>query len=172
MKTNYPTTQMYLIEGSIRKHAYHLGFYVNHNNCWICNSHKTKDGQYARFRRNGKEFRIHRFMYEITYGKIPAGMIVRHKCDEPLCINPDHLELGTHADNARDKVSRNRQPKGTQIKSAKLNEEAVYYIKFISTENDKELARRYKVNISTIRSIKKGITWKHVVQKDVNRNAA
>jgi hypothetical protein len=111
-------------------------------------------------------------MYKLAYGRIPAGMIVRHKCDEPLCINPDHLELGTHADNARDKVARNRQPKGTQIKSAKLNEEAVYYIKFISTENDKELAGRYKVNISTIRSIKKGITWKHVVQKDVNRNAA
>lgn len=60
----------------------------------------------------GKQVRAHRLAWTYANGPIPDGLLVRHKCDVPLCVNPDHLLLGTYADNAADMVSRGRQAKG------------------------------------------------------------
>lgn len=54
--------------------------------------------------------RAHRISYEVFVGPIPGGMVIRHKCDNPPCVNPDHLEQGTTLDNVRDKMDRNRGP--------------------------------------------------------------
>lgn len=54
----------------------------------------------------GKAIRLHRKLYEIVHGPIPEGMIVRHKCDNKRCLNINHLELGTHRDNRRDRAIR------------------------------------------------------------------
>jgi hypothetical protein len=60
----------------------------------------------------GRMVRIHRISYVIHHGPIPAGMVVRHKCDNPECSNPDHLELGTDAENVGDRIARGRSGLG------------------------------------------------------------
>lgn len=75
--------------------------------CRIWLGYKTKDG-YGRVCRDGEVQFLHRVMWEDRHGPIPPGMVVRHSCDTPSCINVDHLEIGTHADNANDKVVRGR----------------------------------------------------------------
>ncbi|KJK11726.1 hypothetical protein UB48_26925, partial [Pseudomonas sp. 2(2015)] len=77
--------------------------------CWDWQA-KSRIGDYGVFTvRAGVQRLAHRLSYEIHYGEAPPGrMVVRHRCDNPLCVNPDHLELGTHADNMRDKVRRGR----------------------------------------------------------------
>lgn len=59
----------------------------------------------------GRNLKVHRISYEMHVGPIPAGLIVRHRCDNPPCVNPDHLEVGTRADNNRDRDERGRHVK-------------------------------------------------------------
>lgn len=77
-------------------------------NCHIWQGCLTPDG-YPRIIRNGNSnIRAHRYFYEGLHGPIPEGQVVRHVCDNPLCLNPEHLILGTVDDNVRDRVERAR----------------------------------------------------------------
>ena len=67
---------------------------------------------YGSFSVDGKSCPAHRVAFELTHGPIPEGQVVRHKCDVPGCCNPAHLELGTSADNNRDRDERGRGAKG------------------------------------------------------------
>lgn len=79
--------------------------------CWDWQGARTTCG-YPVISRNGNtNIRGNRYVYEWVNGKIPDGHVVRHKCDNPLCLNPDHLELGTPADNVRDMDERGRRYK-------------------------------------------------------------
>ncbi len=130
------------------------------NGCWLCNSHaKDKDG-YACCRRNGKYQRIHRLMYK---GEIPFNYVVRHTCDTPACINPDHLVLGTHADNVADRVSRQRSATGSKNGRSKLTEEDVIAIYTNTTDTQTVLARQYGVDRKVIRDIKQRKKWVSVI---------
>lgn len=77
--------------------------------CHRWTSVKMKCG-YGYFWHKGKYVRAHRFAYEQAKGPIPEGLCVRHKCDQPDCVNPEHLETGTNMDNSRDMVERARHP--------------------------------------------------------------
>ena len=106
--------------------------------------------------------KAHRVSYKLYKGDIPAGMNVLHSCDVACCVNPQHLRLGTLADNARDCVSRNRHKtpdnKGEKAKWAKLNAAKVIHIK------KKEMtgvayAKLYNVSKSSIYEIWRGKNW-------------
>ena len=76
--------------------------------CWEFGNPKSKN-TYHRITFGGKQYMSHRLSYEIANGKIPDGMFICHTCDNPRCVNPDHLYAGTHKDNARDCVERGRR---------------------------------------------------------------
>lgn len=73
----------------------------NENGCFIFNGYKNRG--YGSFCVKGIPYLAHRSSYEYKYGKIPKGKLICHSCNEPSCINPDHLYAGTHSDNGRDK---------------------------------------------------------------------
>jgi len=93
----------------------------------------------------------------LRHGYMPA--VVRHACDTPLCVNPDHLLGGTRADNSRDMVERGRSTFGQRNPRAKLTDAQANEIRD-STEQTKVLAERFGVHRATIKFIRAGATWK------------
>jgi hypothetical protein len=107
----------------------------------------------------------HRMSYEIFVGPIPNSLNVLHKCDNPSCINPSHLFLGTIADNVHDMMSKGRHKclRGSQVKSSVLNEVAVRKVKSLFGKmNDCQIARKFGVSDSLIWGIRHGYSWRHV----------
>lgn len=76
--------------------------------CFICISHDYKGQRYATMHKNGKFTGVHRHVYTEMYGEIPKGKVIMHSCDNPKCINPEHLILGTQGENIRDCVTKGR----------------------------------------------------------------
>lgn len=81
------------------------------SDCWIWQGNTQSSG-YGCIKAFGVMVSCHRLSYELYNGKIPDGMEVMHSCDNPLCINPDHLSLGTHKDNMRDMIKKGRAKRG------------------------------------------------------------
>lgn len=80
--------------------------------CWIWTAAVSR--RYGTFGvGGGRMVRAHRFAYEAIVGSIPEGLCVLHRCDVPRCVNPLHLFIGTHADNARDRDAKGRQSRGS-----------------------------------------------------------
>lgn len=118
---------------------------------------------------NGKPKRANRLSYEIHKGEIPKGMEVCHSCDNPSCVNPDHLWLGTHKDNIRDchKKGRANICKGSKKPQSKLTEKDVLEIreKYNNPYTSSELSKIYGVCKKNILTILHGNAWKHVFFK-------
>lgn len=89
-------------------------------------------------------------------------MVVRHACDNPRCVNPAHLSLGTQADNVADKVARGRHLFGEEAPHAKLTEESVRQIKGLPERRSAEVAQLFNISRQSIADIRAGRTWKHV----------
>ena len=122
----------------------------------------TKRGGYGMLSHGNKTVSAHRVAYAAYHGPIPAGMVVRHTCDNPSCINPDHLCHGTQQDNVMDREARGRRDvKGEQIGTAKLTEADVLAIK-ASTNSASELAHEYGVHKTNIWAIRSGKSWRHL----------
>lgn len=77
------------------------------DSCWLWTGkpHRADAWGYGRVSACGKTIKAHRFAYILAYGAIPDSVLVRHSCDNPMCVRPDHLMLGTDQDNVQDKVS-------------------------------------------------------------------
>lgn len=88
------------------------------NGCWIWKSSKTNSG-YGKFNIRGKHMVAHRYSYELYKGSIPKGMCICHSCDNKLCVNPEHLWIGTQKDNIQDCKNKGRLPNLKGIKKRK-----------------------------------------------------
>ena len=107
----------------------------------------------------------HRAVWVLTHGEVPAGMHVLHRCDNPPCVNPAHLFLGTHAKNVADMDAKGRRkgPKGETHPAAKLTAEQVRAIRRECAEvSQRVVAERYGVDPSTVSRIVHGKQWRSV----------
>jgi hypothetical protein len=143
---------------------------VNSNGCHVCTSHPKDDRGYAKCKRNGRNYKVHRFVYEQHHGPIPEGLVIRHKCDNPSCINIEHLETGTVRDNVRDAVERGRHrhrpfenQAGEGNHQAIVTEDIVRKIRTSTAIPNTVLGRRYGIHHSTVSAIRLCKSWKHVV---------
>jgi hypothetical protein len=135
--------------------------------CWIWVGNRRPNG-YGIIQQGGKgssTLSAHRLSYEMHKGLIPDGLVVMHSCDNPACVNPDHLTVGTYKQNTADMIAKGRKrtvaPKGTGNGKAKLNDELVRYIR-TSQKNAASIARELKLSENCIRGVRSGRTWSHV----------
>lgn len=134
--------------------------------CWIWTGATTKPDPlgYGRLRLDGEYICAHVLAYRNTYGHIPPGMKVLHSCDRPRCFNPEHLRLGTQADNMRDMKDRGRERKasGETHGRAKLTLAQVQDIRLRrkAGESRVALSEEFGVNPSQISHICSGRNWK------------
>jgi hypothetical protein len=127
----------------------------------------AKDGGgYGMFAYNGRTQRAHRISYELHVGPIPFGLCVCHRCDNRICVDPDHFFLGTKADNIADMDAKGRRamPLGELHGCAKLTEDEVVAIRAASGGHGllTDLARSYGVSRTQISNIRQGKNWSHV----------
>lgn len=133
--------------------------------CWTWTHGKDRDGYgICRFYGMG-ERRAHRVAFTLTYGKIPAKKEALHKCDNPLCVRPSHLFLGTKADNVKDKVKKKRQAFGERHGRSKLTSEDVAQIRSAYTDGGythRSLGVLYKVSHHSIGRIIREEGWNNL----------
>lgn len=132
--------------------------------CWIWIGATWGGGKkYGSIHYQAKTYSAHVFSYLIHKGKIPNGLIVRHTCDVTFCVNPEHLILGTHQDNADDRQARGRTVvmRGEKNGFAKLTPEKVLAIR-ADPRSQKKIAVDYGVCQMTVCYIKSKKLWGHL----------
>ena len=133
------------------------------NECWLFLGAKDKDG-YGQFWDGDNQImtRSHSFSAKIHFGVIPKNMCVCHKCDNPSCVNPNHLFLGTALDNQKDKMAKNRHAKGESQGHSKLTNEQISQIRSRANDDYKVLCSEFNIVPSTVYRIWHKESWKHI----------
>jgi hypothetical protein len=132
------------------------------NECWEWQASRNSKG-YGCFSVDGIIKLAHRVSFELANGDIPEGLFVLHKCDNRLCVNPVHLFLGSHIDNMRDMIRKNRQAKGSKNGRSKLTISDIQIIRDIAKQKKSSstvIGNRFKINPSYVRHIIRGDFWK------------
>lgn len=133
--------------------------------CWLFTGSLSQE-RYGKIRHGWFIVLAHRLMYELVTGLRPDGMEVCHRCDNPTCCNPDHLFLGTHAENMRDSARKGRSRKGEQAKAAKrrlaLAEVRTIRASILAGNRLVDLARKYGVSVAAISNIGRMKTWREI----------
>lgn len=137
--------------------------------CWNWTARRNAGG-YGEITVNRKKTTAHRISYVLHHGPIPEGegfhgYVVRHKCDNPSCVNPDHLELGTQYQNMQDRKERGREvtPLGSKHGMAKLGDYDVRAIRELAGHySQKSLAAMFNISVSAISMIVNRKIWKHI----------
>lgn len=148
-----------------------IEYVVTDSGCWECTSHAKDKCGYTQLRKTvgskGTTVKLHRLVYEIEVEPIKEGNVVRHKCDNPSCFNPAHLEQGTQLDNARDMVDRGRRhdSSGSKNSRSKLSDRDVYEIKHLlkySIYTVPYIANLYGVHKTQIYKIRNGERFTYI----------
>lgn len=134
--------------------------------CIVYTGYLDRDG-YGQITFHGKGLAVHRLAYEAHYGPLAPGAVVCHTCDNPPCINLDHLYSGTHADNGRDKMARRRSTFGERNAGHKLTEQQVREIdrRIRAGETQVSLAAEYRVGQATVSRIKRRESWAYLFEE-------
>jgi hypothetical protein len=139
-----------------------------HDECWEWIGNKAPNG-YGRIQEGGKgssHLGAHRVSYKLHFGIIPDGLFVMHSCDNPGCVNPSHLSLGTPKENTADMIAKGRKrvvaPAGERHAKAKLTVADVRFIRSNPHFSHAALARHFGVGTTTVRNVRSGKNWQNV----------
>ena len=174
--TQHPSTAFPFWESTMtRAEAFTkpLVFFVNGDGCFVVTSHRLDANGYARCTRQGITYFTHRWIWQECFGEIQDGIEVCHRCDNPSCINPEHLFLGTQADNIRDCVRKMRHSFGEKNHFAVLTSNEVREIRKMRSSYGKKrnpfnhttqkVAKEYGISRQQVNRIMSGETWRSVV---------
>lgn len=128
---------------------------VTESGCWVWMGDVNITTNYGRICVNSRKVGAHRFSFQLHFGELRGDDLVLHKCDNTLCVRPDHLYLGNAADNVRDRTAR------TKLRQSKLDEMAIIAI-FHARKNGSpyhDIQERYGVDSMTVWSIANGKRW-------------
>ena len=123
---------------------------------------RSLDG-YGRVKYRNERYSAHRLSWILTKGEIPKGKSVLHRCDNPPCINPDHLFVGDNFDNMADRKAKGRAPnqKGSANGHAKLTDDVVLAIR-AAEGTQKSIAAKFGISQSTVSFLKTNKRWNHI----------
>jgi hypothetical protein len=129
--------------------------------CWPFMGTKSAYGYGVLHAERRKEY-AHRAAYRLSFGEIPNGLLVRHGCDNPVCVNPNHLSVGTKLDNVRDMVDRDRNNYGERVTTSKLKAADIPIIFGRREKGDtyQAIGRDFGVSSTTIGQICRGDRWR------------
>lgn len=137
---------------------------VDGNGCWIWTLHCGERG-YGQWTIGQRNYPVHRLSAHLHFGfDLDSPLLICHRCDNPPCFNPEHLFIGTSAENSADMVRKGRSLKGEASGHSKLTEDDVRVIRrrYSLGESQQAIADDYGVNQTLIGFIVRGVAWKHV----------
>lgn len=139
--------------------------------CWNWTGGTNGVG-YGKLQTGGVKWLTHRLSYSLHIGPIPVGMCVCHRCDNPGCVRPDHLFLGTHQDNMLDKERKGRanHVRGSALGKGKLSEDTLKSVwkRILQGDPVRSIAEELSVSRETIYLIRRGATWTHCIHPEAS----
>lgn len=130
--------------------------------CWEWLAGKFKDG-YGVFWFQNHTIRAHRFSWKLHYGYLSDDVLVLHKCDNPICVNPNHLFIGSHQDNMRDKHQKGHTAKGEKCGRSKLTLRQINEIRKLYSKGKRtqqSLSEQFGITQTQISNIVRFYSWK------------
>lgn len=131
--------------------------------CWDWVAFRLPGG-YGRFRVGSRAEQAHRVSYALAFGSFDPSLDVLHRCDRPCCVNPDHLFLGTDADNTRDKIAKRRHDFGTRHARSIVNDAVVMEMRAANAagESTCAIAKRLGLKQPMVYDAIVGRSWRHL----------
>jgi len=134
------------------------------NECLIRQTKKSISIGYKCITAMAREYYAHRLVYEVMNNISVKGLVIRHTCDNPACINPEHLVAGSHGDNVTDKVNKKRHLFGETAANARMTEAFVKQLRgFAKPVNFRSLCNETGISIGALKAAYYGHTWRHLL---------